>query len=211
MELRRKYGNKKNMKIIITENQYKLLLEETEGLDNFLETLKNNFDLSEELIDEIKLIFEKADCKKVSFEQLNSPMGLALHNKLVLNTRILNIGLIQSLFIIFHELAHQYQFKKYGADKMIGIYIDDIDINDAAIDMSKYEAVADEFAMRKVRELQQKGLLNKNQTPIKGYGNNPPPSRFKTMLEMIRTQLKRSGVDNIDDAAEYIYNMVKPR
>jgi hypothetical protein len=31
------------------------------------------------------------------------------------------------------------------------------------------------------------------------------------MLEMFRTQLTRSGVDNIDKAAEYIYNMVKPR
>jgi hypothetical protein len=31
------------------------------------------------------------------------------------------------------------------------------------------------------------------------------------MLVNIRTELTRSGVDNIDTAAEYIYNMVKPR
>jgi hypothetical protein len=47
------------MKIIITESQYKLILEATEGLDEFLETLKNELKLSDELIDEVKSIFEK--------------------------------------------------------------------------------------------------------------------------------------------------------
>jgi hypothetical protein len=199
------------MKIIINESQYKLLLEATEGLNEFLETLKNNFDLGDELIDEVKSIFEKADCKKVSFESLMGPMGLALHNKLVISNKVLRDRPIQALFIIFHELAHQYQFKKYGGEKMMGLYLNEIPLDEAAEAMAKYEAVADEFGIRKVRELQQKGLLNKNQTPIKGYGNNPSPKQFKSMLEMFRTQLTRSGIDNIDKAAEYIYNMVKPR
>lgn len=199
------------MKIIITETQYKLLLEATEGLDEFLNTLKEKFNLSDELIDEVKSIFEKADCQKVSFESLMGPTGLALHTKLVISTDVFRDRPIQALFIIFHELAHQYQFKKYGAEKMMGLYLNEIPLDEAAKSMAKYEAVADEFAVRKVRELQQKGLLNKAHTPIKGYGNNPPPSRFEYMLYTIRTQLTRSGVDNIDKAAEYIYNMVKPR
>jgi len=200
------------MKIIITESQYKLLLEATEGLDEFLETLKNELKLSDELIDEVKSIFEKTDCKKVSFENLSGPDGLALHNKLVINPQILKkYTPDQALFIIFHELAHQYQFKKYGAEKMMGLYLNKVPLDDAAEAMAKYEAVADEFGVRKVRELKQKGLLDSKYPPIKGYGNNPSASRFKYMLYTIRTELTRKGVDNIDKAAEYIYNMVKPR
>jgi hypothetical protein len=199
------------MKIIINESQYKLLLEATEGLDQFLETLKNNFDLSDELIDEVKSIFEKTDCKKVSFERLSGPTGLALHDKLVISPEVFKYSPTQALFIIFHELAHQYQFKKYGAEKMMGLYLNEVPLDDAAEAMAKYEAVADEFGVRKVRELNQKGLLDSKYPPLKGYGNNPTPSRFKYMLYTIRTELTRKGVDNIDKAAEYIYNMVKPR
>jgi len=200
------------MKILLTESQYTLLLEATEGLDEFLKTLKTELKLSDELIDEVKSIFEKTDCKKVSFEMLSGPDGLALHNKLVIDPQILKkYAPVQVLFIIFHELAHQYQFKKYGAEKMMGLYLNEVPLDDAAEAMAKYEAVADEFGVRKVRELKQKGLLDSKYPPIKGYGNNPTPSRFKYMLYTIRTELTRRGVDNIDKAAEYIYNMVKPR
>jgi hypothetical protein len=200
------------MKIIITESQYKLLLEATEGLDEFLETLKNELKLSDKLIDEVKSIFEKTDCKKVSLEMLSGPDGLALHNKLVINPQIFKkYNPTQALFIIFHELAHQYQFKKYGAEKMMGLYLNEVPLDDAAEAMAKYEAVADEFGVRKVRELNQKGLLDSKHPPLKGYGNNPSASRFKYMLHIIRTELTRKGVDNIDKAAEYIYNMVKSK
>jgi hypothetical protein len=94
---------------------------------------------------------------------------------------------------------------------MMGLYLNEVPLDDAAEAMAKYEAVADEFGVRKVRELNQKGLLDSKYPPLKGYGNNPTPSRFKYMLYTIRTELTRKGVDNIDKAAEYIYNMVKPR
>ena len=198
------------MKIIINENQYKLLLEATEGLDSFIETLKQRMNLSDELAEEIKSVFEKADCKKVSFENLRGAMGLALHNKLVLDPKMFTFGVPQALTIMFHELAHQYQFKKYGAEKMMEVYIGETSLDDGALAMSKYEAVADEFAVRKMRELKQKGLIDYKQHEVmKGYGNNPPPSLFKNMLGMFRQQLKSSGADNVDKAAEYIYNMVK--
>lgn len=188
----------------------KVINEATEGIDDFIEQLKSNFDLSDELVDEIKSIFEKTDCKKVSFEGLNGAMGLALHNKLILDPKILRTGLPRSLFIIFHELAHQYQFKKYGAEKMMEVYIGETSLDDGALAMSKYEAVADEFAVRKMRELKSKGLIDyKSYDIMKGYGNNPPPSLFKNMLDNVRKELKRGGADDIEKAAEYIYNMVK--
>jgi hypothetical protein len=143
---------------------------------------------------------------------LSGPDGLALHNKLVINPQIFKkFNLAQALFIIFHELAHQYQFKKYGAEKMMGLYLNEVPLDEAAEAMAKYEAVADEFAMRKVRELKQKGLIDSKYPPLKAYGDNPSASRFKYMLYTIRTELTRKGVDNIDKAAEYIYNMVKTR
>lgn len=188
----------------------RVINEATEGLDEFMTELKSNFDLSDELTEEIKSIFKKADCKKVSFEGLNGAMGLALHNKLVLDPKVMKRGLPQALLIIFHELAHQYQFKKYGAEKMMEVYIGETSLDDGALAMSKYETVADEFGVRKLRELKNKGLIDyQPHQAIKGYGNNPSPALFKNMLDYIRKELKRGGADDIEKAAEYIYNMVK--
>lgn len=199
------------MKILITEKQYRLIIQEsTEGLETFLSELKSTLNLSDELIEEIKNIFEKTECKKVSLENLRGAMGLALHNKLVLSPEIFKFGTPQALTIMFHELAHQYQFKKYGAEKMMEVYIGETSLDDAALAISNYEAVADEFALRKIKELKNKGLIKYSDNQImKGYGNNPKPSMFKTMIEMIRNQLKRNNATDIEKAAEYIYNMVK--
>jgi hypothetical protein len=188
----------------------RVINEQTEGLDSFLNEIKSKLDLSDELIEEIKSIFEKTECKKVSIENLRGAMGLALHNKLVLSPEIFKNNIPQALTIMFHELAHQYQFKKYGAEKMMEVYIGETSLNDGALAMSQYEAVADEFAIRKMRELKQKGLIDYTPSQVrKGYGNNPQPFMFKSMLEMIRNELKRNGATDIEKAAEYIYNMVK--
>lgn len=191
-------------------NAKRVINEATEGLDDFITMLKSGFNLSDELTEEIKLMFEKANCKKVSFEELDRAMGLSLHNKLVFNPQVLNERLPQALFIIFHELAHQYQFKKYGAKEMMDVYIGKTSLDHGALAMSQYEAVADEFAMRKLRQLKNRGLIDyQPHQARRAYGNNPSPRLFRTMLNNIRDALKSVGADNIEKAAEYIYNMAK--
>jgi hypothetical protein len=188
----------------------RVLMEQTEGLNPFILTLRNKFNLSDELVQQIEMIFEKTDCKQVSFENLKGPLGLALPDKLVINNNVLNMNMVTSLFIIFHELAHQYQFKKYGKEKMMGIYLDQISVEEGAELMRNMESVADEFAVRKLRELKQMNLLDYKDSEVRrGYGMNPTKQMFMGMITQYKNEIKKRNITDVDGVSTFFYNSVK--
>lgn len=185
-------------------------MEQTEGLNPFILTLRNKFNLSDELVQQIEMIFEKTDCKQVSFENLKGPLGLALPDKLVINNNVLNMNMVTSLFIIFHELAHQYQFKKYGKEKMMGIYLDQISVEEGAELMRNMESVADEFAVRKLRELKQMNFLDYKDSEVRrGYGMNPTKQMFMGMITQYKNEIKKRNITDVDGVSTFFYNSVK--
>jgi hypothetical protein len=202
------------VKIIITETQLNrffknLIKEETEGESEFIKILEDRYDLSEELKSEIINTFKLGECKNVKFQKIKMGDGLALGNRLILNPSILNYSLGRALFILFHEMAHQYQFKKYGKEKMMELYEDHISILDAAKFMYDTEKVADEFAVRKLKSLERKGLvtLEKSDTR-KGYEYATIPM-LERIISQFRNELRVNNVSGHDQVSEFLYNMVK--
>ena len=82
------------MKIILTEDQYKsLFLEETNGIDSFISELLNAYPRLESHIDYVKKFIENSNCQNIEFGTFKLPAsGLSLHNKVVINKRILQQG-----------------------------------------------------------------------------------------------------------------------
>ena len=134
-------------------------------------------------------------------------MVLALHSGVLMNSIILKQSLPFLLFVVFHEVAHQYQFKKYGDDFMYNCYLGDVSEEEAAKYMKKTEEVADEFATRKIRELQKRGLIGPF-TPPQVY-KNMPMGNIIMMVNNFRTDIKRKNIDSPTKIGEYFYNMVK--
>lgn len=187
----------------------KLITENTDNLDNFLNKIGENFNLSEELKKVIEDFIIKSDCKRIEFSKLKLPvMGLALHDGVLINTSSLNNKFEFLLFVIFHEIAHQYQFKKYGAEKMYDCYIGEITDEQAADYMKKTEIVADEFATRKIRQLQKMGLMDSSYIPPQVY-KNVPINSIKSMVRQYREMLRQNRVTSSDKISEFFYNMVK--
>ena len=141
------------MRYKINKTQYNLITEETLGIDIFLSQIKDNFNLDDTQIEKINKFIENSECQKITVEPLKMGMGVSLDDRVILNSTIFNNNLPNFLFILFHEIAHQYQFKKYGAEKMYECYLGNVSLMDSAIFMKKIEMVADEFAKRKLREL----------------------------------------------------------
>ncbi len=117
----------------LQEHIRRILKEETEGIPSFLNELSNSFSISDELKDEVVRFIEESNCKKLEFSNFKMPvLGLALHNIVLINKQVLSRNLEFALFVIFHEIAHQYQFKKYGDDIMYQCYLGDLTIEDAS-------------------------------------------------------------------------------
>jgi hypothetical protein len=193
----------------LQENIRKILKEETEGIDTFLDEISNVHELSEELKNFIKEFIKESNCKRINFSNFKmGVLGLALHDGVLINKLALNRGLDFLLFVIFHEIAHQYQFKKYGDAKMYECYIGDISVDDAAKFMKTTEEVADEYASRKFKELVKKNIINSNFVPPQIY-KNVPIGQIRMMVDNYRKEMKSKDITSSEKISEYFYNMVK--
>lgn len=188
----------------------KLIKEENgDSISSFLNTIDRTYKMSDELRNKVEEFIRKSDCEKIEFAKFKIPaMGIALHDGVLINQVVLNQGLENLIYIVFHEIAHQYQFKKYGKDKMYECYIGEISDDEAADFMRKTEIVADEFAARKIRELQKLGLINSSFVPPQPY-KNLPLNQIKAMVVNYRRMLRQNNVNSPEKISEFFYNIVK--
>jgi hypothetical protein len=196
------------MKIIVNESQLKMLTEQIEGLDEF--KLKSFASYPEiiEFWDVIENHIQKSGVKKIELGKLRMGIAVALINGIIFSENVYKQPLPLFLFSVFHEFAHQYQFKKYGKEKMLKLYTNEMSIQEAAKLMKEIELVADEFATRKLRELQKYGFL-KNIIIPNGFYKQMPLSTFEKTIEYLKSQIKDLRLTSPDEISNVFYNWLK--
>jgi hypothetical protein len=208
------------MNIILTESQYfKLLNEETGGLDMFVDRIVEKFPETEDYRDVMKSNIEKSGCQNIGFEPMSMANGLSLHNRVVISSGLLEDGLKPNpnaladlMFVIFHEIAHQHQYNKYSKELIYDMYTGELE-TDGAVGFLRYiENVADQFALRKCRQLQSMGVIpaDQNVRDTGGY-DNYTDKMFEGYLNMLKGKVQKAGITDPEDISELIYNMIKPK
>jgi len=199
-----------NMKILIKENQLKLISEQ-EGFDELAIKMSETYPDSVYLLRFISDFIEKSGCKKIDVESIAHPaLGLSLIDKVVINEKSLKLPLSNFLYVLLHEVAHQYQYKKYGIDKMYGIYTGDVSVDEGAEFMKYVENVADDFAIRKIREISKLfGDKVKIDTNIKKVYENVPVFHYKALIILFIEKIKNSNYKNKEEISTILYNYVK--
>jgi hypothetical protein len=204
------------MRIIITENQLNrmisqanLLNEETQGVEEFIDALTGAYPDLEQHRELIGKIIEHSGCPKIEFASMKFASGLALSIGVLISRHVLRGSKEQALFIIFHELAHQHQFKKYGAEKMYELYSGDISLPDAVKFLRYTENVADQFGMRKCRELAKNGILDTSKIITKGGYDNYNDKAFEAQIVTIAKKVKEANLTSPEQISEMMYNWIK--
>ena len=199
-----------NMKILISEQQLKNIInEETNGLDSFIDLLEKRYPKIVNFKDLIKSFIEESGCKHIEVNNIKmGAMGLALHDKVVINPIVFRFDLNAALYVIFHEIAHQYQYKKYGEDKMYEIYTGKMGMDDAVKFLRRTENVADQFSIRKCRELAKKGLIDSVGLVDTGGYDNVTDIQLKTLLVKFRNMLRYDNITDPKKVSEYMYNYI---
>jgi len=197
------------MKIIIDKKQYTRLINEGTTVDEFMELIVSRFPETKNYIPKIKEFIDKSGCKRIETFKMKQGLVLSLHDRVVISDLAFSNPLSMFLFILFHEIAHQYQYKKYGDDKMYEYYINEISITEAAEFMKNVEIVADEFATRKVREFIKLGLINKSDNMFKSFYKKITIYHFVTLLSTIKKMIKSKNLKNSEEISELLYNWIK--
>jgi hypothetical protein len=208
------------MNIVLTESQYfKLLNEETGGLDLFIDQIVNKYPEITEYKDTLKNNIESSGCHNIGFEPMTVASGLSLHNRVVISSGLLEDGIQPNtngiadlMYVIFHEIAHQHQYNKYSKELIYDMYTGEIETEGAIKFLRYIENVADQFAMRKCRELQRIGLIPINQHVVdEGSYDNYTDKMFEKYLNMLKEKIQNAGITDPEDISELIYNMIKPK
>lgn len=199
------------MKILVKENQYNLLMEQV-GIDDFMSKVSEVYPDSVYAMETILEFIKKSNCQRIEFRDFKYPAaGVSLHDRVLINNSVLNSDFSFFLFVLFHEIAHQYQFKKYGIELMYKIYTGEIGIDEAAKFVKNVEDVADEFGVRKVRQIES---LYGDKIKVSSSGlykpyKNMPLSSLKYMITNIIKVLKENNYKDITDISEIMYNHIK--
>ena len=91
------------LKSHLTRLVRRVIKEETSGLGDFIETLRSNFNMSDELVGFVKNFIENSNCNKIEFAKFKyAALGAALHTGVLINNVVLNSSLEVALFSIFH-------------------------------------------------------------------------------------------------------------
>lgn len=165
----------------------------------FIERLMTRQDLLSWQAD-IEKFIEKSGCKKIVFEELSPKCGgISTPDGCMISTIILQFPKEILLYILFHEIAHQYQYKKWGKNLMMDAYTK-LPIEEATKNLLYIESIADRFAMLKLRSM----IGDKNIPSYRYYGCKNLEF-FKEYICDLRNSIEKNSANDIESINELIY------
>lgn len=181
------------------------------GLSEFINTIKSSKPmLPSGLIQDLENYIIESGCSKLKFEKLSDKAaGLSFYDECILNYDILNLQYEYTLYIIMHEIAHQYQYKKHGKDIALDIYKSETDVNQAVEKLLYLESEADSVAIETLNEFIAKHKIKSSVKIIPRYLNNTNTDYFKNYITKIREEVINNNYSSIDDINKYMYNRLK--
>lgn len=181
-----------------------------EGLDDFLNQISTKQpELPDGVIAELKAFIERSGCPKIKFEPIPRALGISKTDECIVDSKILSSGIARILYVILHEVAHQYQYKKHGKNLALAIYNSSIDVDTAATALLNIEQTADRLAIKKATE-----ILKGNGVPITSaisgfYLNKKSTAGMNSYIKGIRKEVESKGYTQIEEINDYIYNKIK--
>lgn len=147
--------------------------------------------------------------ENITIEPLHIGVGVSLPNRIVISNTTLNNNLSDFLFSLFHEIAHQFQFKKYGYEKMIELYDEKVTLEHAVEQMYEIEIVADEYATRKLREMVRKNNLTYGMKIPTGYYKTLSKKTLEDVIIIGRRMFKELRYEDTKQLSDEIYGILR--
>jgi len=191
-----------------------LINEETKsvtGLDKLIEQIKSRYPLSPELTREIKKFVIECNIKHIETQPMTFALGAALLDRVIINQAVLQYPLAKLLYVIFHECAHQYQYKKHGHTKMFKYFNNQLSEQEAVKFLRWKETIADNYAISKLKSI--KKLVPDSEFKTQSLYPMYKGISDQSLLSWIRTaksKLKEKNEINPEEISSVIYNFILP-
>ena len=164
-------------------------------------------EVTPEFLNDLADIIYKSKCPKIQFEVLSGALGISTPYACSVSSIVLQSSITKMVYVILHELAHQYQYTKHGEQFAHDIYFKPNSILQATKELLKIEQIADRFAIAATKK-----LLTKHNIPVAklyGFYLQLSPESLVPHIRALRKQISDLGITSIDEINEVIYNSIK--
>jgi hypothetical protein len=161
---------------------------------------------SDQITEKVQRFIINSQCPKIRFERLRGALGISLTTECVINSSVLSNEFSFVLYVIFHEIAHQYQYSKYGEKFMEKYYYDEITAEEAGSYLHKVETPADRYAISAVKSILSNTFETTKLCPL--Y-KSASPDFIVAHMRVIGKKVKDNNLANIEVINQMIYNSVK--
>ena len=160
-------------------------------------------EISSDLLKDLFYFIMNSGCPDIGFEKMSDrAMGISKTDKCIINTKVLSLPIEYLLYIILHEVSHQYQYKKHGKNLVLDVYLESLDLEKAADKLLRIEKIADRLAIKKLKELLIRNGIERSVQPR--YLGKTDSVYIKTYLEKIRKGIILNQLKTIEEINDYI-------
>jgi hypothetical protein len=181
------------------------------GLSEFINNITESKPfLPKGLIKDLESFIINSGCTSIRFEDMSSKaLGLSNYDECILGYKLLKLQFEYVLYIVMHEVVHQYQYKKYGKDVALEIYKSNISLDEAVDKLLYLEKTADRLAIAKLKQLLKKHKVTSNVEIKPRYLNISNTDYFKKYVTEVRREAVKNNYTTIEDINSYMYNRIK--
>jgi hypothetical protein len=202
---------KKLIRQILREQVSEIEIES--GFEEFYNLLREKFDKIDkfdQIFEELEIDIKKSPTPKITITDRGMFCGMSLTSNVILNKSIFNNDLHKFIFILFHEIAHQYQYKKYGKNLLYELTTTEVTDN-TLNKLIKIEQVADRFGRTMASKYATK--FNLPARPISSpydsieYGK----SSYKRLIEDIQKKINDGEITCVEQMESFMLDhLTKP-
>jgi hypothetical protein len=165
--------------------------------------------IPKELVTEIKNFILSSGCVKFSFLDLGKrAAGFSTPDECVVSTSIFQLPLEYTLYILLHEVSHQYQYKKYGKNLCLDIYKSEISLDEAVSKLLRIESVADRLALAKMKSILKICKIPIKINPTPRYLGTKDTSYFKEYIQDMRDDVILYNLDTIEEINNHLFKKI---
>lgn len=155
------------------------------------------------IFEELEKDIKKSPTPKITITDRGMFCGMSLTDNVILSRSIFSNNLYRFIFILFHEIAHQYQYKKYGKNLLYELTT--TEITDSTLNkLIDIEQVADRFG--KSMASKYANNFNIDKSPIASpydnieYGKNS----YKKLIESIQKKIKDGEITCVEQMESFM-------
>jgi len=178
------------------------------GLPGFITTLNEAYPGNDDLFKELSDYIINSGCPAIKFEAIYGAQGISKTDECIINKSTLKKNISEVLYVILHEISHQYQYSKYGKNVMWDAYSSNIDIDTAVDLLMNIELVADRLAFLKTNNMIRNHNI-KDAAEVTPFYSKIDKSYYKRHLERLRDEVSKKGMTSVNQVNEYMYNKLK--